>query len=287
MSTECILLDFDGTFTRVDDEAAPFLRGFREGLALHVGAERAARFDDVVKAVLADPDHHGWENEGRIVAPAHADPYIMATTVGQLLLSEAGISSRTERTEILQGLYATNYPKSDIVFRHDARRVVEAVLRTGKPVYVVTNSKTEHVAAKIRQLDPAGGEHLVIRGDARKFVITEPAEITDEDWARRWTRVPETLNVSGLGRPVHLRRGHYFEALRKILDEQGLEPEQAIVCGDIWELDLALPAALGFRVHLVARPGTPEHEKRAVRSTAFGSVSIELGGLLEQLDIIG
>lgn len=287
MSTECILLDFDGTFTRVDDEAAPFLRGFKEGLAEHVGAERAARFDDVVKAVLADPDHYGWENDGKIVAPAHSDPYIMATTVGQVMLAEAGVTERKARTDILQGLYATNYPKSDVVFRNDARRVVEAVLATGKPVYVVTNSKTEHVTAKIQKLAPAGGEHLVIRGDARKFVIADPTPVTDEEWSARWSHVPETLTVSGLGRPVYLRRGHYFDVLKKILDEQGLSPEQAIVCGDIWELDLALPAALGFRVHLVARPGTPEHEKRAVRSTSFGSVSTELGGLLEQLDIIG
>jgi hypothetical protein len=153
MSIECILLDFDGTFTRVDDEAAPFLRGFKEELEGHIGAELAGQFDAVAEMVLSQPDRYGWENDGRIVAPAHADPYILATTVGQVLLERAGISSRAARTDILQALYQSNYPKSDIVFRSDARQVVEAVLSTGRPVYVITNSKTEHVVAQ----DPRAG----------------------------------------------------------------------------------------------------------------------------------
>jgi FMN phosphatase YigB (HAD superfamily) len=287
MSIECILLDFDGTFTRVDDEAAPFLRGFKEELEGHIGAELAGQFDAVAEMVLSQPDRYGWENDGRIVAPAHADPYILATTVGQVLLERAGISSRAARTDILQALYQSNYPKSDIVFRSDARQVVEAVLSTGRPVYVITNSKTEHVVAKIRELAPRGGEHLVVRGDARKFVIAEPDRTPKDEWAAHWAAIPESIHVSGLERPVYLRRGHYFDAIRRVLEETGVSPERAIVCGDIWELDLSLPAALGMRTHLVARPGTPEHEKRAVRHAPGGSVSAELRGLLEHLDIVG
>jgi hypothetical protein len=37
MTIECIVLDFDGTFTRVDDEAVPFVAGFRAGLRERVG----------------------------------------------------------------------------------------------------------------------------------------------------------------------------------------------------------------------------------------------------------
>ncbi len=287
MSIECILLDFDGTFTRVDDEAAPFVRGFREELQQHVGTELASTWEEVAKHVLSEPDRYGWENDGRIVAPAHADPYILATTVGQVLLERAGITERSQRTDILQGLYASNYPKSDIVFRSDAKRVVEAVLSTGRPVYVITNSKTEHVVEKIQQLGPRGGEHLVVRGDAKKFVIAEPERALEGEWADRWKAIPESITVSGLARPVYLHRGHYFDAIKKVLEETGVAPEQAIVCGDIWELDLAMPAAMGLRTHLVARPATPEHERRAVRSTPFGTVSSELTGLLEQLDIVG
>jgi FMN phosphatase YigB (HAD superfamily) len=287
MSIECILLDFDGTFTRVDDEAAPFLRGFCADLASQIGAPLAGTFDAVAREVLAEPDRYGWENDGRIVAPAHADPYILATTVGQVLLERAGIGERKQRTEILQGLYERNYPKSDIVFRADAKRVVEAVLATGRPVFVVTNSKTEHVTAKIEKLAPRGLPHLTVRGDARKFVIAEPTGTLDEEWGQRWSAIPESIRTPGLARPVYLHRGHYFDAIRRILDDTGVAPEQALVCGDIWELDLSLPAAMGMRTHLVARPGTPEHERKAVVRGAFGTVSTELSGVLEQLDILG
>jgi hypothetical protein len=99
--------------------------------------------------------------------------------------------------------------------------------------------------------------------------------------------VPETAEISGLSRPMHLRRGHYFDALTKIWDETRARPENTLVCGDIFELDLALPARLGARVHLVARPQTPEHERRAARTTPGGSVSQELVGLLERLALPG
>jgi hypothetical protein len=127
----------------------------------------------------------------------------------------------------------------------------------------------------------------VVRGDARKFVIAEPDRTPKDEWAAHWAAIPESIHVSGLERPVYLRRGHYFDAIRRVLEETGVSPERAIVCGDIWELDLSLPAALGMRTHLVARPGTPEHEKRAVRHAPGGSVSAELRGLLEHLDIVG
>ena len=97
MSIECIVLDFDGTFTLVDREAVPFLEGFVADLAALVGADLAGRWGETVLRVKADPDRYGWENEGRIVAPSHADPYILATTVGQLLLADAGVASRAER----------------------------------------------------------------------------------------------------------------------------------------------------------------------------------------------
>ncbi len=289
-STECIVLDFDGTFTRVDDEAVPFVAGFRDGLRERVGEIADTRWSALASRVEADPDHYGWEYDGVIVAPSHADPYIMTTTVAQLLLTELGMGIGA-RTDLLQALYKENYPKSRNVFRNDARRVVEAVLASGVPVFVVTNSQTEHVEAKLRELAPQGLERLSVRGDARKFVIAEPARSMagggNHAWRELWAEVPEKAEISGLSRPMHLRRGHYFDALTKIWDETRTRPENTLVCGDIFELDLALPAQLGARVHLVARPQTPEHERRAARTTPGGSVSQELVGLLERLALPG
>ncbi len=285
MSTECIVLDFDGTFTRVDDEAVPFVAGFREGLRERVGPIADERWPGLVARVEEDPDAHGWEYDGQIVAPSHADPYIFTTTVAQLLLTEIGVGLGA-RTEMLQALYRENYPKSRNVFRHDAKRVVEAVLSSGVPVFVVTNSQTDHVAAKLRDLAPEGLEHLSVRGDARKFVLAEP-ERAGSSWREVWSGIPAEGRIAGLSRPIQLRRGHYFDILTRIWDETHTSPETTLVCGDIFELDLALPAQLGARIHLVARPQTPEHERRAARTTPGGGVSQELVGLLERLEMPG
>lgn len=282
MSIECIVLDFDGTFTLVDREAVPFVRGFVSDLTPIVGERVIARWDETVARVKAEPDRYGWEYDERIIAPSHADPYILATTVGQILLAEAGVEARSERAETLEALYQRNYPKSLNVFRPDAREVVEAIIGSGLPVFVVTNSQTRHVEAKLDQLAPIGRQQLVVRGAARKFVLTAP-EQPDE----AWSKVPEELHVAGLSRPIFLGRGAYYDALRRIWTETGASPATTLVCGDIFELDLALPAELGARIHLVARPDTPEYERRAARSSPFGSVSQELSGLLEQLDLPG
>lgn len=280
-STECIVLDFDGTFTRVDEEAVPFVEAFRAGLAEHVGSELEALWDRAAATIEATPDRFGWEYDGVIVAPSHADPYIRCTTIGQLLLAEAGIAP-ARRTEILQALYKSSYPLSLTVFRDDAKMVVEAVVASGLPVFVVTNSATEHVRAKIDSLDPVGKHAIHVRGEARKFVLHEP-----EKKHPLFESLPERMAIGGLPRPVWLRRGYYFEALRRIWEETGAGPETTVVCGDIFELDLAMPAQLGARVHLVARPQTPEYEKKAVRGIPGGSSSNDLGGLLLQLDLPG
>jgi FMN phosphatase YigB (HAD superfamily) len=280
-SIECIVLDFDGTFTEVDAEAAPFVEAFKQGLAREVPKATADRWERAAKTVEAAPDEHGWEFEGTIVAPSHADPYIRCTTIGQLVLAECGLPI-AKRTDILQGLYRDSYPLSLTVFRPEAKSVVETLAASGIPVFVVTNSATEHVRSKIDALDPAGKNAIDVRGDARKYVLHEP-----DKKHPLFEALPEKMAIAGLARPLWLRRGWYFEALRRIWEETGTGPETTIVCGDIFELDLAMPARLGARVHLVARQGTPEYERRAARGIPGGSTSADLSGLLMQLEIAG
>src|SRR5690606_32548849 len=90
------------------------------------------------------------------------------------------------------------------------------------------------------------------------------------------------LQVEGLARPILLRRGRYFEALRRIWDETDTTPAGTLVCGDIFELDLALPAQLGARIHMLGREATPAYERDAVRA-AGGSFSTALSGGLERI----
>ncbi|HJL18093.1 MAG TPA: hypothetical protein RMH99_20690 [Sandaracinaceae bacterium LLY-WYZ-13_1] len=275
---ECIILDFDGTFTDVEREAIPFLETYRAGLAALVDAPSDEAWERAVARVRADPDRHGFDFEGRIVAPSHADPYILATSVASLVLDELGGPEGEARGDALEALFKQAYGESDTVFRDDAREVAEALLEHGAPVFVVSNSHTAHVEAKIARLAPRGAERLTVRGDARKFHLVDPAAHDP-----RFDAVDEAMTLEGLGRPVYLRRGLYFDALREIWEATGASPETTLVAGDIFELDLALPAALGASIHHVARPRTPDYEREAVESLG-GRSTVELRGVLERLE---
>lgn len=274
MRPSLVVLDFDGTFTRVDDEAAPFLESYQAGLEALLGMPITPEWERARAIIEADPDRYGWEFEGRIVAPSHADPYILATTIAQLLFSEHRGAVPPGATE---ALFREAYSKASTVFREDAQRVIHAVLDLGVPVFVVTNSRTQDVQRKIDRLGPRAVDGLVVHGDACKWMIVA-SEVEDP----RFSAIPEELRVAGLGRPMLLKRGRYFGVLRELWERTGASPEGTLVCGDIFELDLALPAQLGARVHMVGRPNTPAYERAAVASVG-GTFSTELGGMLAQL----
>jgi hypothetical protein len=63
---------------------------------------------------------------------------------------------------------------------------------------------------------------------------------------------------------VLLRRRLYHDIVRSILDEEQASFDDLVVVGDIFELDLAMPLALGARVGLVTSPRTPPYERAFV-----------------------
>src|SRR5258707_665066 len=85
-------------------------------------------------------------------------------------------------------------------------------------------------------------------------------------------QVDAELAMPGLDRPVLLRRRAYHERLRAVLDEAGAQFTDLVVCGDIFELDLALPLALGARIALVASARTPDYERAFVSAHPRGRV---------------
>lgn len=280
MAIECLILDFDGTFTDVEKEAEGFFAGFRSDLM--ADGVTAEEWDGAISEIMSDPDQYGWEYNGVIVAPSHADPYILATSAGQKILRKRGLSSSADREAKLSDLYKRNYEKATTVFRPEARAAIETLISSTLPIFVVTNSNTAHVQKKLLSLEARGLEHLRVVGDARKFVIGDPD--TPSDY---FTGLPETSRIAGLNRDIYMKRGKYVDALRRIWNETGASPESTLVCGDIYELDLAVPAALGTAIHLVTRKSTADYEKAVVRNHPTGQVSSSLTGLLSRLELPG
>ena len=273
-----VILDFDGTFTDVERESAPFLEAFVADVVDLLGDEDQSRWDRLHAEAMANRGKHGWRHHGVITAPAGADPYLTASCVAQLMFDDAGILKDEEtRSAILQALYQKNYALSASAPRPEAVHVMQTLLASEHDVVVVTNSHTQTVKDKIAGLSIPGAERLEVIGDAKKFVIDDAPRGEPFDSL-------EDLALPGLDeRKVAIKRGHYFDVLKRLWAERGQSAETTLICGDIFELDLALPLALGCRGHLVRSSMTPPYEVTYLEAHPLATVSDTLAGVLEQV----
>ena len=267
MSSRVLILDFDGTMTDAEAEGRPFVAGYLDDLCTLVGraagdAEVAAIAIEVEAELARTPEAYPFQWLGRAVAPAIVDPYLRMVPVANRVLDRFdAIGNAIDRSRLLGGLlYKYNYAKTlgHPVFRDGAADVLADL--AGSATWIVTNSDTHAVAGKVAALDHVhpGVAWLTsrVRGFARKF------DVVDD-----WTACPAELAVPGLDRAVLLRRAHYHAILRAILDDAGAGFEDLLVIGDIFELDLAMPLALGAR-HRARRDAADAGLRTRVRRRA-------------------
>ncbi len=260
MGLGCVVLDFDGTFTNVDAEAVGFEAAFPRLVEDVLGEALGPRWSAALRAVKKAAPEEAWTFDGLGVAPADADPYIRASCAAQHLFDAGGyLKDAGLRGDVITSLYKHAYKHTSTAFRPEAKDVLEGLLARGVHVYVVTNAATDVAARKLDELGPKGRDRIHVLGDARKFLIGPPRSPD-----ARLDAVPPTQKVKGLSRPIQLRRGAYVDALGRVWRETGVAPKDTLVCGDIYELDLALPAALGCSVHMVLRPTTHAYERTAI-----------------------
>lgn len=87
MGIECVISDFDGTVTDVDKETEPYVAGFKQSISGHIGMsleDLEHLWNDTLRSVLENPTQNGWKIDGRIVAPAYADPYLLCLAIAQM-----------------------------------------------------------------------------------------------------------------------------------------------------------------------------------------------------------
>jgi len=257
-----LILDFDGTVTNAEAEGRPFREGYLEDLALLCGLEprdpTITKIADEVEAELAAaPASHPFLWLGRAVAPATVDPYLRMVPIANRILDRHGVMQNAQdRARLLSTvLYKYNYQKTlgHPVFRPGAGAMLAGL--AGTRTWIVTNSDTHAVASKIAALGDPGVSWLTsrVRGFARKFDVDDA-----------WNGTPAELALPGLERPVLLRRRSYHAILCEVLAEAQTTFAELVVVGDIFELDLALPMALGARVGLVTSARTPAYERAFV-----------------------
>lgn len=265
---QCAVLDFDGTLTDVEKESGPFTEKYRKGFAKMIRISEnglAPLWDLAEKKILSDPTGNGWKIDGKIVAPAHPDPYIFATVSATEVLDMLDLyPDPAERLRKMDALFHSSYEGLETVFREGAGGFI-ARLMEELDVSIATSSATDSVLAKLgalklRTLPP-------VFGNASKYVL-DPS----------WTEMQESFRPEGYGRPVYLRRKRYWDILEGI---KGNRPNrEMIVVGDIYELDLALPQFAGMNICLASRASTPASHIAAADS---GIIIGELGSGAEEI----
>jgi hypothetical protein len=261
-----LVLDFDGTMTDAEAEGRPFRDGYLDDLCALVGrpagdAEVLAIAEEVETELARSPEQHPFLWMGRAVAPATVDPYLRMVPIAHRILDRFEVMpSATDRGRLLGNvLYKYNYAKTlgHPVFRAGAGDVLRSL--AGTNAWIVTNSDTHAVAGKVATLDREfpGVVWLTsrVRGHARKFDVDDA-----------WSGAEAELALPGLGRPVLLRRRQYHDILADILRAANATFADLVVIGDIFELDLAMPLALGARVGLVSSARTPAYERAYVEA---------------------
>jgi len=130
-----------------------------------------------------------------------------------------------------------------------------------------------------------------VQSDAGKFRICElnwdnKAAVSDEA-RRRFQALPVAYGEkpSGNRAPRRLEEGAYFETINRVLDSHFDGLTNTVFCG---EMDLAMPYALGAKVHLLDRVApfeTYSYERQALAGYGDrGKTSADLCGLLDWLD---
>ncbi len=254
MTQRVIVFDFDGTCTTPTSGAdKTFLQAHQAGFEKLLGKSPGwaeIMYKQAHLLISANPETYGWEINGQIVAPALVDAFVEAQVCAQIILRKMGEDVGNWEVR-LNSLYQENYLLYHTVFRPELLMVFRELRHIGTPFYVVTNSDPAKVKKRLEALgDDAQWIGPLVRGFAKKFMVTPGPK-----------NVPECMFFPGLHRPVKLRREHYYNVLTQIMDVHQIDWNKLLVVGDIAELDLSLPVAMGSSGHLILGPNTPIFEK--------------------------
>ncbi|MEO6774138.1 MAG: HAD family hydrolase [Kofleriaceae bacterium] len=267
-----VIFDFDGTCTQVDQVQAKFLDDYRRAIFADDKPWEAAK----ARIAKASPNA-GWNlMNAPSTAPAGADPYILA--------GEAAALMARERKQEAPNVFAKVYDHNVAPFRPELRDVIEALLKKRLEVAFISNSDKTKIAHRIQDLfhdKPHRAAQIQVFGGAQKFLVKEllvDSPVTATQRAQ-FDQLAPGIRIGELARPVYLRRGAYFEALCATR----FPLAETLVVGDIWELDLAMPAALGAHVHLIQRAEPFPSYPYELAQLAKGHTSPNLKALLKRL----
>jgi phosphoglycolate phosphatase-like HAD superfamily hydrolase len=301
MAIKNVVFDYDGTCTQIPLIYDKFLERYLEELNKRLFPSNLftadalrnpiskMEWEDAQKVVRKKSPYAGWTLETTSAAPAAADPYILAFESARLVLR----NRRNGHGEVAIPfeIHRDSNDAHEAPWRKEARNVLEKLLKKGLNVYFISNSSSTKITGRLKELLKVDElpATLKVQSDAAKFRISElpiasnPRSSLSQKAIATFKKLPAVDTSTADGRPVYLRRGNYFAAICAALRNDASSLEDTVFCGDIWEMDLAMPYALGGKIHLIKRAApfdTYSYEVDAVKASK-GKISDNLNGLLE------
>ena len=275
-----IVLDFDGTCTQIPPIFEAYLDLYFKGLNESGVNVTPSEWRDVQATVREHSPKAGWTLAGCPSAPAAGDPYVLADEATRLILRR-----RAAKTPVPPTIHTQAYEAALAPWREEARDTFSQLVDHGVGLHFVSNSSTTFISRRLRDLFGDGHPmtaKISVHSDAGKFRICElnwddPAAVSVQA-KRRFQSLPVAYGeklLTEIERPVYLRRGAYFEAINRVLDGDFGALTNTVFCGDTWEMDLAMPYALGARVHLLDRAALGGMQRRS----SIEQSSIQITGL--------
>lgn len=282
-----LIMDFDGTCTVIPEIEARFLDDYFKELnsAVFQNMLTTADWKDALNFIKQASPRFGWTIKTTPAAPAAADPYILAFEAASLLMRKKGLTG-----DIPVSVFKNASEANPAPWRPEAKAVFEEIIGKGVQIIFISNTGSKTVEGRIKTLFntaelPTG---FRVNSGAEKFRIGElpPESIIPEPTKQKFEQLPVGLDAN-IGRPIYVRRSAYFEAICRTLNNDLNLLPTTLFCGDIWEMDLAMPYLLGANIHFIERAApyeTYDYERNAILNDKYRCrLSNDLKGLLDWL----
>jgi len=287
-----VIIDFDGTLTAEETQAAPLAEKSLDTLADEIlGAPRqrlAADYRATQARLLRAPHRYWWEVNGLVASYCDEGAFILNTTTLQVMLKGDPAYAQAVAAAFPQAEYdpvvdCTNYlfhrgtAELPPRFRPAARDVLASLIeRPDRTPVVLTNSLGDkvrrHLAALSLDDEPA------VLGDTRQYEM-------DPGWTHRFSHPqlgPIQLWPVDGERRLDLRRPAYYRALVRA----AADGSRLAVVADTLSLPGALPLMMGVPFFLLRTSYTPAWCARAVAAHPLGHLLGDLADLPAALDAL-
>ena len=246
-----VVMDFDGTVTDLHSRSETYLNSFVEKMAKKIGMNESELKELVglaTQAVINHPENYAWRNGNGTRVSAATDIFLITQQAAESVLKNLRINPslkippKNQVGRLMTNLFAYSRPLMEFVFQPGVGEFIDQ-LKEGGGLVIVTNSGTDQVKKDLGQL--MGLDHgIPVVGNARKYFI-------DEKWSQGLQK--EKFHPYPYPESVSLQRPLYYEVLTNL-------GAIKLVMGDMSELDLFLPQAMGIPTALKRSPTTPYWE---------------------------